>query len=264
MKSFRAVKANRFVELEQALLVGGEIKDDFFEPVEIDFEEGLLLDLLNAGLKRLGSESLSALDAYFAPRLHAALRLPRRWAAREDLWAWVASVPMKKFMTRRWPIKEEGSAWRYKSSQLWRHGVARLWWAAEILRDGPDYSLVQHAVSEVYSFQFISELKYSHHKECARAFARIHEDKRMSGDQSRELSKLLNVYLKSTALEHLDYADEQAECSSDKVWLQKVPSLAELTCEVGQIVGPRDGYSRKDIEEELYGWLLRLHDRISA
>ncbi|WP_237536540.1 DUF6339 family protein [Streptomyces sp. SID5785] len=85
-------------------------------------------------------------DAWLAPRLHATLRLTRAEAADHDIWNHVALAVAPDYVV-----------WRHVSRP--RHGrpsvngdrfrgvyhkqaFARLWWAAELFRDGPDYGPV--------------------------------------------------------------------------------------------------------------------------
>jgi hypothetical protein len=69
-----------------------------------------------------------ALDALIAPALHASLPLGRRLASDRHVWAWLGVGPLRAVLQRRWT---EPSKDRYLGS-LTQHGLARLWWAAEL------------------------------------------------------------------------------------------------------------------------------------
>jgi hypothetical protein len=80
-------------------------------------------------------------DAWLAPRLHAALRLTRREASDRRLWNHLALavapdyVAWRHFSQRKLRINPE----RFKGA-LDRQCFSRLWWAAEMFRNGKDYS----------------------------------------------------------------------------------------------------------------------------
>jgi hypothetical protein len=266
MRNLQVVRANRRMALASSITTKTLPSNDLFEPIAQTFDDKLLGDLQDSALELYSGnddKSHSEIDAYLAPRLHASLRLPRALAARDDLWSWIASVPLRGFVDHRWPINpERPSAWRFVNSNLLRNGAARLWWAAEMLRDGPDYKLAVNPLKQVYAFQFVSELKYSWHKECSRAFARVFLDSKLSADDTKELSKRLNVYLKSRVLELSDYDDPLSVSSKDTVWLNHQPKLSEVTCSIGELVGPNDGFSRQALEEELYTWLTDIAKKI--
>ncbi len=266
MKQLYAARRSSYPALREAVVRGVFPPIDLFEPISLEFDDQLVEDLQSAAIARFpGTDdaSKSELDAFLAPRLHAAFRMPRHVAANSHVWAWIATVPLRKFAYHRWPIStSEPNPWRFVDSNLLRNGASRLWWAAELLRDGPDYQLVADPLRKVYSFQFISELRYSWHKECARAFARVTEDRKLNSDAAKELSKRLNVYLRSRGLELMDVADTKATNSVDEKWLASRSSLPEITCSDGELKGPNDGYSRADVEEDLYTWLTVLSGEI--
>ncbi|MFF4568860.1 DUF6339 family protein [Streptomyces sp. NPDC001410] len=82
-------------------------------------------------------------DAWLAPRLHAALRITRREAADRRFWNHLALavapdyVAWRHFSQSKLRINQE----RFKGA-LDRQCFSRLWWAAEMFRNGKDYSPV--------------------------------------------------------------------------------------------------------------------------
>lgn len=236
--------------------------NDVCEPTGFVVDADLTAELQNYVLKRFPDKrdrGRSELDAFLAPRLHCLMRMPRQCAAIPGVWTWSAVSLMRSYMDHRWPLAEGKTTWRYTSRDVLRNGVARLWWAAELLRDGADYSLVHMALKSVRRFQFVSELKYSMHRECARAFTRVVAEADATDDECQELSKRFNLYLKAHALELWDYHDVDAVCRFDTQWASSAITLSELTCPDDELVGPSDGRSRTDVEEALYRWLQAVH-----
>jgi hypothetical protein len=81
-----------------------------------------------------------ASDAWVAPRVHAALRLTRREAADRRLWAWLAVVQFPEYVRWRFPGDEKGTPIKRFFGRARDHALARLWWGAELTRNGPDYT----------------------------------------------------------------------------------------------------------------------------
>jgi len=89
-------------------------------------------------------------DAWLAPRLHAALRLTRREAADPGVWAFLAGVqPATTAYTRwRWTDDEGAVAPIRIVGRMNQQAIARLWWCAELFRDGADYRPVEQAFAQ--------------------------------------------------------------------------------------------------------------------
>jgi len=95
----------------------------------------------------LSSASRAESDAWLAPRLHAALRLTRREAADGRTWQLLAGVhPVGWSYTRwRWANDESGVSAIRLVGRVNQQALARLWWGAELFRDGSDYGPVVRA-----------------------------------------------------------------------------------------------------------------------
>ncbi|UQX03992.1 DUF6339 family protein [Streptomyces sp. RerS4] len=98
-------------------------------------------ELLDEAMHRFRDTPTGA-DAWLAPRLHATVRMTRREAAGAELWNFLALAVAPDYV--RWRHQPYGptgavAAARYTG----RHPTqtfARLWWAAELFRDGYDYA----------------------------------------------------------------------------------------------------------------------------
>ena len=100
----------------------------------------------------------TAADAFLTVRLHRALRLSRRQAADIRVWAWLGAHAFPDYVAHRWkPAAGSGlrSASRFTGNRV-RQTFARLWWAAELTRNGNDYSLTEQLLS-LGGFQDIHE-----------------------------------------------------------------------------------------------------------
>jgi hypothetical protein len=249
------IPANRITQLENALDADDlDLIDGIAEATSYTFEDSVHAAVIEKGLADFpAAGDRGKLDAYIAPRLHYALRLPRQAAADPGIWSWLASTVYLQFLRHRFPKSEEGSWWRYTSKDLLRNGVSRLWWGAEMIRSGPDYSLVPIALRQVRSFQFISELKYSWHRECARAFTRVLADRNDNGER---LSPIFNAYLKTHSLERRD--GENSARGHDPVWVSDSPSTNCAELPTDELIGPQAGFSDDNLEKFLYSWLSEI------
>lgn len=83
-------------------------------------------------------------DRWLAPRVHYALRLFRSEAADRGVWQWIA-LRYPWYVDWRW-VGQDGTV---AEDRWWgpihKQAFARLWWGAEIFRDGPDYRPVEQA-----------------------------------------------------------------------------------------------------------------------
>ncbi|MFE3180874.1 DUF6339 family protein [Streptomyces violascens] len=118
-------------------------------------------------------------DAWLAPRLHAALRLTRREAADARLWNFIAlSVAPDYIVWRHLPGKgKDGlppmvTAERFRGAH-YTQAFSRLWWAAELFRDGTDYKPVQVACGNQDVLNTVLRLDIIDHRPTAQALVRL-------------------------------------------------------------------------------------------
>lgn len=121
------------------------------EPLPHDGEGRAELDpvraLVEDAMYKFQEDRPTAADGWLAPRLHAALRLTRREAADRRIWNYLAlGVAPDYVIWRHLVAKSEGDppkvAARRFRGPAYTQAFARLWWAAELFRDGSDYGPV--------------------------------------------------------------------------------------------------------------------------
>lgn len=103
----------------------------------------LLETVVKVGAGRFAADDRQASDAWFAPRLHWALRLTRRQAADPGLWEWLAYRFADLYVNWRWAARDGTVARNRFRGGINKQAFARLWWGAELFRNGNDYSPVQ-------------------------------------------------------------------------------------------------------------------------
>ncbi len=89
----------------------------------------------------------AASDRWLAPRVHFALRLFRGEAAEKGIWQWVAMrYPWYPwYLEWRWSDRAGDVANDRWWGPIHKQAFARLWWGAEVFRDGGDYRSVERA-----------------------------------------------------------------------------------------------------------------------
>ncbi|MFD0064886.1 DUF6339 family protein [Streptomyces sp. NPDC056637] len=104
-------------------------------------------DLAEDAMHAFGDESSrTKADAWLAPRLHATLRLTRAEAADRDIWNHLALGVAPDYVVWRHISRPRHGRPSVNSDRFrgvyHKQAFARLWWAAELFRDGPDYAPV--------------------------------------------------------------------------------------------------------------------------
>lgn len=137
-----------------------------------DLAEDAMAYCRNNGLKATQS------DVWLAPRLHAALRLTRREAADPVLWNYLAlGVAPDYVVWRHLPEAKDGkvakvAAERFRG-QYHKQVFARLWWAAELFRDGSNYDPVITACGIQDMLNTALRMSVINHRPTAQAIVRL-------------------------------------------------------------------------------------------
>ncbi|MFD7236839.1 DUF6339 family protein [Streptomyces syringium] len=137
-----------------------------------DLAEDTIAYCRNGGLKATQA------DAWLAPRLHAALRLTRREAADASFWNYLALGVAPDYVVWRHLSEPKGgkvtkvAADRFRG-QYHKQAFARLWWAAELFRDGSDYSPVVTACGNQDILNTALRMSVINHRPTAQAIVRL-------------------------------------------------------------------------------------------
>ncbi len=124
-------------------------------------------------------EDRTRADAWLAPRLHATLRLTRREAADKRLWNHIALAVAPEYVvwrhlsepTAKKPERRV-AAERFRGPAD-RHCFSRLWWAAELFRNGADYKPVEAACVNQDLIHSVLKKEMIDHRPTAQALVRL-------------------------------------------------------------------------------------------
>lgn len=123
----------------------GTVKTDFADHL-VDASLDRTVDLTTADklIERVMGEvsfenNPESSDSWLAPRLHAALRLRRAEAADRRIWSYLAAVRYPDYVRWRFPGSSGATSSKRFIGGDRDNALSRLWWGAEMTRNGSDY-----------------------------------------------------------------------------------------------------------------------------
>jgi hypothetical protein len=192
------------------------------------FDAALLGELLEEAKARYTDPPSS--DSWLAPRLHSVLRLTRAEASDNGLWFWLSVTQGAAYVRWRWPATTDGkSLKRYKGGDR-DNALSRLWWTAEIFRNGADYAPATKALSlqDVPSTWLV--LRAVHNRPAALAAVDKIESWTGLSDLTRRvnrLSKVLNHHLTTVMIDAVA-PDAGSDPGAMAEWLTGRPERTEV------------------------------------
>ncbi|MER7698474.1 DUF6339 family protein [Streptomyces sp. NPDC096095] len=171
-------------------------------------------DLIDDAMYQFRDDRPTNADAWLAPRLHAALRLSRREAADRRIWNYLAlGVAPDYVVWRHLVAKSEDAppkvAARRFRGPMYTQAFARLWWAAELFRDGPDYRPVVSMCANQDMLNTALRVDVMDHRPTAQATVRLLE--RGTVRTGREVNALVAAINASAATLMYDVVAPDAE-----------------------------------------------------
>lgn len=130
--------------------------------------------LLDEAMGRFEQADAAASDSWLGPRLHACLRLSRREAGNRDLWRflglWAADYVRWRFGSAMGDEDPDKAAKTERFiGPASKHALARLWWMAEVFRDGKDYGPASLALTNQDIVNNLFRMSISNHRPTALA-----------------------------------------------------------------------------------------------
>jgi hypothetical protein len=216
--------------------------DQLTEPARWESEP--VRQLCDEAMKRFTPIERTSADAWLAPVLHATLRLTRREASDSRIWNYLAVRLAPDYVY--WRHLSRGnpptvSRTRF-SGPFYSQAFARLWWAAEIFRDGLDYVPVVVACGNQDVLNTVLRLDVVLHRPTAQAIIRLlTTDVIRTGRQVNALAQAVNTA--GTTLSYEARApDNLRDLDAYRDWIEELTGV--LVPYDSLPVGPSDGRTR--------------------
>ncbi|MEW1719489.1 DUF6339 family protein [Streptomyces sp. NPDC093109] len=219
-------------------------------------------DLIDDVLYLYRDDVRTRADAWLAPRLHAALRLTRREAADEGLWNHLALAVAPDYVVwRHLPTTgKDGlppmvTASRFRGAH-YTQAFSRLWWAAELFRNGPDYGPAVVACGNQDVLNTVLRLDVIDHRPTVQALIKlVDQGVAYTGREVNALATVVNSAA-STLFYDVLAADDDWYGDAMEEWIggaEHAPPVSRRTLPEG----PDDG---KVPEEAVYALVERFHE----
>ncbi|MFC8590818.1 DUF6339 family protein [Streptomyces atroolivaceus] len=226
-------------------------------------------ELVEEAMSRFDTARTDA-DAWLAPRLHATLRMTRAEAANPGLWNFLAlAVAPDYVLWRHLPLggSLDGDPRTVTGVRFvgphYSQAFARLWWAAEMFRDGSDYTPAEIACGNQDMLNTALRLSTIDHKPTALALVRVLESLSRQGvtrlgDRVNALCTAVNV-AGSTLMYEVIAPDDVPDHFALSEWIEEVESASAVPWD-RLPEGPVDGTARRSSCEVL----TQMFERFAA
>lgn len=144
-------------------------------------------------------------DAWLAKEIHRALGLPRGIAMDVRVWQFLSCVAHPEYVWYRWSKAGQVSKERFLGG-IKRNAFARLWWAAEVMKNGDDYQ-VEPCFDSQDLYEAVFGRSFSKYPPAAKAFIKAVSNQERG--VIRAVAKDFNLMLSTFVLE--DLATQQVE-----------------------------------------------------
>jgi hypothetical protein len=230
-------------------------------PNELRWTAEPIRELVDEAMKRF-DETRTEADAWLAPRLHSTLRITRREAADNRMWNHVALRIAPDYVfwrhmgqpTRSQPVPTVNRS-RF-SGPFYSHAFARLWWAAELFRDGYDYTPVVLACGNQDVLNTVLRLDVVLHRPTAQAMLKLLSDETVrTGRDVNALAQAVNTAGTTLFFEAIA-PDAEPDPDAYLTWIEDLDTaLVPLD---GMPDGPDDGRAPLGIVNTLVPIFKRL------
>lgn len=227
MSALRALDHNATRLITPSFRLG--VEDPSFSAFEtsLDLDHPVDLEavrtLIDEAMRRYSRAQSTDADVWLAPRLHYALRLSRREAGHRGMWRWLGAVFAADYVRWRWGSPDENSTdvdaaateERFVGPD-YKHALARLWWMAELFRDGSDYAPAALALANQDIPNNLFRMDIAHHRPTVQASVRVLEGR--TGRAANALAKATNSAATTLIIDTIS-PDTELDPASLAAWL---------------------------------------------
>ncbi|MET9292722.1 DUF6339 family protein [Streptomyces sp. NPDC003077] len=199
--------------------------------------------LIEEAMERFAGERTTLSDSWLAPRLHSTLRLTRVEATETALWNFISLRVGPDYVRWRWGREKDGAVVVGQSARFsgrWDiQAFSRLWWAAELFRDGDNYEPVLTACANQDVMNTALRLEMMRHRPAAQAVVKLLDNQVIN--TGRDVNGLLKAAgaAGSTLVYEALAPDEPRDHEALRNWIAAAESDALWSAGMPQ--GPSDG-----------------------
>lgn len=199
-----------------------DLLTDFDRDVELDDAIAVVRRAMDVGDAARPAQS----DAWLGPRLHAALRLTPREAARRGVWRFFGVVAIPEYVRWRWTTIKDEKVVPPRLERFvgpdYKQAFARLWWMAELFRNGSDYGPAERALRNQDVTNNLFRMDVAHHRPTVQGAVAVltagPEEDEASGRVANALAKAVNTTA-TTLLLDVVAPDEPADEDARLRWI---------------------------------------------
>ena len=214
-----------------------------------------LMQVIDVALEQFEAGDTKS-DAWLAPRVHATLRMTRREASDPGIWDYLTTIKLQNYVKWRWGDEEGNIPNEYRihitsRNREIRHALWRLWWIAELSRNGKNYRPTQEAFFRQDTIEWFA-LAALNNRPTAQAFIRflstINDGNWAKGLQIKAFAKAFNHSLTTYVLDNIA-EDPGPDLTAVESWINEE---ADPTLMFDKLpVGPDDPIEEEKIERVL-------------
>jgi len=203
--------------------------DDLLQEFERTIDLSQVEEVVEVAMSRFDRDHAAQSDAWLGPRIHAALRLTRREAGRRGVWRYLAVAVIPHYVRWRWTSAKDGVESPPPLERFvgpdYKHALARLWWMAELFRNGRDYAPAEQALSNQDITNNLFRMDIAHHRPTAQgALVTLSEfregDEKASGREANALAKAANAAATTLVFDALAMDDPLDEAARE-LWISQ-------------------------------------------
>ncbi|WP_065962675.1 DUF6339 family protein [Streptomyces sparsogenes] len=225
-------------------------------------------ELVEEAMRRFADARTRA-DAWLAPRLHATLRMTRAEAADPELWNFMSLVVAPDYVVWRHTGAVTSTTSRPTAPAdrfvgvAHKHAFARLWWAAEMFRDGEDYRSAEFACGNQDVLHTALRLNAIDHRPTALALLQVLANlaaRKVShlGDHVNALASEINI-VRSTLMYDVIAPVEPPDTDAVLEWIAEAETAPPVPLN-SLPDGPRDGRVPKTSVDALVKIFEKVHE----
>ena len=202
--------------------------------------------VIDEAMRRHRRSERARSDSWLGPRLHYALRLTRQEAARRGVWLYLAIAARPDYVVWRWADEEPGSDEPAGLDRFagpdYKHALARLWWMAELFRNGDNYSPAAKALSNQDIVNNLFRMDIAHHRPTVLASVDVlfpQGGKALGGREANALAKAANAAATTLQFDALAI-DPGLDEAASREWIHGAKDVDPVAYFEELPMGPQD------------------------